>query len=59
MITQLNVDEVLAFCEEYRCKLDWRQKMRLIKFMFAKEYNRHNNKEIADEAIKFINENFI
>lgn len=59
MITYVNFDEVLTYCEEYGCELDWDQKMRLIKLMFAKEYNKHNNKEVGEQAIKFINENFI
>jgi len=59
MIVNLDFDEVLNYCEEYGCELNWNQKIRLIKLMFAKEYNKHNNKEIADEVIKFINDNFI
>jgi len=59
MNVNLDFDEVLNYCEEYGCELNWNQKIRLIKLMFAKEYNKHNNKEIADEVIKFINDNFI
>lgn len=53
----INDDIIMSYIEENVGVFDWYQKMKMIKHMFGKPHN--NDKEVGEEAIKFINENFI